>query len=367
MTAMGFWQDLRDSRTVERLAAESGSAAIAQLEEIRARRGPRARTLDALARLRSERGEVDAALAAAEEAGGSLMFGAGRILRAEILCDAERKDEARVLLAEARAAEPGNIAAEGFLRVLEIGDALAAGQAPDLGVLPPGAIWCSVVLSRLLLALETRLAAQVERGGARPELHRARAHLFRPRLEPERFRRFWLEGLVSGGRGRRQSVRAALRSGDLEKAASLLASGGEDSPEQGKSCLTDEERLLAIEIAFAAGRFDEAARIHANWMKHGGERADPYPAALAAYALLAEGKPARAREVLAPPLECPGRKAEIRHLASLVEIQEGALPRAAALIRLAVIDDDISMVNLAGEEAKYLGAVDGRRSTADSK
>ena len=65
MTAMGFWQDLRDSRTVERLSAESGSAAIAQLEEIRARRGPRARTLEALARLRSERGEVDAALAAA--------------------------------------------------------------------------------------------------------------------------------------------------------------------------------------------------------------------------------------------------------------------------------------------------------------
>jgi len=103
-------------------------------------------------------------------------------------------------------------------------------------------------------------------------------------------------------------------------------------------------------------------------MKKGGDRADPYPSALTAYAFLAEGKPNRAREVLAPPLECPGRKAEIRHLAALIEVHEGALPRAAALLRLAAMDDDISMVNLAREEAKYLGKseVGSRKSGVES-
>jgi tetratricopeptide (TPR) repeat protein len=353
MNDMGFWQDLRDSRTVERLASDSDSGALATLEEIRARQGPRPRTLETLARLRSQRGEVEAALAAAEEAAAYLGPAAGRILRAEILCDAMRKDEARALLVEARGAEPGNVAAEGFLLVLEMEDSTAAGRPPELASLPPGALWCSVVLSRLLLALEGQIEGRVAGGKATPELHRARAHLFRPRLEPDRFRRFWLEGLKGGGR--RQAVRAALRAGDLPKAASILERGTEETPEQGQSPLSDEEYLLAMEIAFSGGGFGEATRLHASWMKKGGDRADPYPAALAAYALLAEGKPNRAREVLAPPLECPGRKAEIRHLAALIEVHEGALPRAAALLRLAAMDDDISMVNLAREEARYLG------------
>lgn len=350
-----------EAREAERISAEwDGAGDLKRLEEIHAHRPGDARVAALLARARSERNDPDGALAAAGEARAGLGPAAGLILLAEIFLDAGRRAEARALLEEARAAEPGNIAAAGLCSVLDLDDPRRAQAA--MMSLPPGAIGCPPVLSRLLLYLEGEMEKRAAGGPTPPGFHQARTALFRPRLDREMFRAFWLEG---AGRflartekrarmARKSAVRSALRAGDLAGAAEILAA--QPPPGRGRwdPTLIQEERLLALEIAFVLERFGESTRLHRELLKAGGDPGNPYPAALAAYSLLVEGKIDRAREVLAPALEAFRGLADLRHLAALAELKRGSPQRAAAELRRAVLHNDIAMSQLASEEAAYL-------------
>ena len=346
----------------ERISAEwDGTGDLKRLEEIHAHRPGDARVAALLARARSERNDPDGALAAAEEARAGLGPAAGLILRAEIFLDAGRRAEARALLEEARAAEPGNIATAGLCSVLDLDDSRRAQTT--MMSLPPGAIGCPPVLSRLILYLEGEMEKRAAGGSTPPGLHHARTALFRPRLEREMFRAFWLEGIgrflarteKRAGVARKVAVRSALRAGDLAGASEILAT--QPPPGRGRwdPTLIQEERLLALEIAFVLERFGgESTRLHRELLKAGGDPGSPYPAALAAYSLLVEGKIDRAREVLAPALEASRGLADLRHLAALAELKRGSPQRAAAELRRAVLQNDIAMAQLASEEAGYL-------------
>jgi hypothetical protein len=311
-----------------------------------------------------ESGETETALdAAAEARRKGLWPGAAALVEAEAHLDSGRRGEARRALLEGRAADPGNIAVAGLLKLLDLEEAGMGETQATLPHFPGGSLWCPPVLSRLVLALELELSARSKPGPAPAGLHRARSALFRPQLGKEMFRRYWLEGLsrhlerLRGQRAyerwtRRQAVRSALRAGDLAAAARLLRGegGGPAGPE------TDEEWILSLEIEFVEDRFEEVARLHREWMKKGGPLDSPYPAALMAYSSIACGKADRALEALAAALKGPGAKAELHHLEALAEIERGRPARAAALLRTAAEENDIAMMQLAKEEAVYLAA-----------
>ncbi len=317
---MSFFGDLRDAREMERIARQADlDGAGKDLETILGRHplDPRAATLLALSR--SERGELQEALEAADLAGRGLAPAAALILKAEVLLDSARRMEARNSLEEARALDPTNIVAPGLLRLLDLEERGMRDARSEVPRLPPGALWCGPILSRLVLALEEALERLPKEEAAARGIHGARAVLFRPRLETEKFHRS-----------------------------------------------RQHRGILPLERAFVEERFAEIEKLHREWIEEGGDPADPYPAALRAYALLAGDRAARALEALSVPLKDGKPIAELLHLAAIAELKLGRRPRAAGRLRRAAAADDIAMVSLAREEAGILDGGVSRRSTVDS-
>ncbi len=366
---MKFWRELRGMREAERLARfprESGAAD--NLAEIQARWPGSARLAALLASARSEEGAFEAAMDLAERAGRGLGPGAGRILRAEVFLDSGRRDEARALLEEAHAVEPGNIAAAGLLAVEALDDGAAKKISKAIAALPSGAVWCPPVVARLLLYIEKEMDRLASAEQPPPGIHTVRSTLFRPHLDADAFPRYWMDGLrdltarLRGGRTasehrRRQSIHTSLRAGDLTAAAAILGSPSREKKGRRSQAAWEDEVLAAQEIAFVQERWEDVARFHREWLQGGRDSKAPYPAALAAYAHTALRKPAAARQTLHARLAdgrpCP----ELRHLSAIAAIQEGQLPRAAAELRRAAWDDDIGMERLVEEEAKFLGGL----------
>ncbi len=366
---MKFWRELRDMREAERLARfPREMSAVDRLAEVQARWPGSARLGALLAMARSEEGAFEAAMELAERASAGLGPAAARILRAEVLLDAGRREEARALLEEARAVEPGNIAAVGLLSVEMLVPRGPKDAAIAIAALPPGAVWCPPVAARLLLFLESKLDPLARAERPPPGLHAARSTLFRPRLDADSFPIYWMDGLkdllarLRGGRAasqeaRRRSILTPLRAGDLRAAAAVLGPPSrKDNGNRAKAAWEDEV-LLAQEIAFLEDRWEDVARFHREWREGGGDVKAVYPAALAAYAQTALRMPAAARQTLHPSLAEGGPCAELRHLSALAAIQESRLPRAAAELRRAAWDDDIGMERLIDEEAKLLAGL----------
>ena len=357
---MKFFSELRDLREMERAGASADPAeARKRLEEIYPRHpeDPRAAGLVAL-------GDVEGALeAAAAAARGGMALASAGVLRAEVLLDAGRTPEARAVLEEARAVDPAGVAAPGLLAVLDLEERAGRGAVETIAGLPPGALWCTPVLSRLVLGLERAIDARVRAGDSPPGLHAARTVLFRPSLEKGGFRRFWVERLADlldplrspaarAARARDRDLQAALGAGDLTRAEELLAAYplGEREKDGGRGL------LLSLEIAFLRDRLDEVERIRKAWLKAGGDAADPYPAALEAYARLARGRPDEALEGLTGARSAGEVPAALLHLAAVAEVARGKGPAAAGLLRKAVRLDDIGMVRVAREEAACLAS-----------
>ena len=383
---MGFLSDLRESREIEALArAGEGPAARKRIEEIQRRhpRDPRVASLAALAR--SEAGDVAGALEAAAAARSGLAPAAARVLEAEVLLDAGRRAEARAALEEAKSSDPQAVAAPALLEVLALEDAGGAGAREAIGRLPPGALWCGPVLSRLVLALERAMEARARSGPPAPAFHEARSVLLRPPIESLGPRRFWVDGLrdllgrgrpgAAAARAERQGLEEALGKRDLARAAEVLARGAElrrQGPAAGgargkRKGRGDPHALLRMEVSFLLGRFEEVEEIRRGWIEGGGDAAEAYPAALGAYALIALGRPERALQVLAPARGA-GPEAALFHLAAVAELALGKAAAAAGLLRRAAFRDDIGIVRVAQEEARFLGrGVEAREAPVERR
>ncbi len=363
---MSFLKDLRDVREMERLSKRGETASTGEFLEGFLRRHPGdARAATLLARARAEGGDFEAALDAAARAEAGLSPWAARILKAEILQDAGRNTEARPLLQEACDLNPGNVAAAGNLSILDLEERGMQGAREAIEKFPPGTIWCQAVLSRLLLALEEEMERRGSAADPPEDFHRTRSVLFRPRLSKEMFRRYWIDWLsdllawlrssqVRARKAREAELRAALRAGNLEQARKLVEGMMKEDEGAGRKELLDQARHQALEIAFLENRFPELIRIHRKWLDGDGDPAEPYPAALAGYALIAEGKAQRCLEVLAPALRIGDPDAELLHIAAIAELKLGQRARARGSLRRAADQDDIAMVTLAMEEAKFL-------------
>jgi membrane-associated phospholipid phosphatase len=354
---------LQDAADAEAAARRADPEAAEILAAIGARCPGDARIEALLARSLAEQGKVDEALAAAERASPGLLPGAAAVLRAGILLDAGRRGEARSALEEGRVRDPGNVAVVGLLGVLDLEDSGTKDPRVAIERLPPGSLWCESVLGRLVLVLERTLEGRGCGDGVSARFHEARSALVRPRFDKEALRPFLLEGIGDLLRGRRAredrrreaAIRAALRSGDMRKAAEAAEAWRKDSPSGDR---VDDLRATAMEIAFLEDRFADVLRLDRERRSSGSDDGDL--AALAAYAAIAAGKSPRALESLAPHLRADPR-AEVLHLASIAELQLGRLHRAAGLLCRAAARDDVAMVRLAREEAAFLsGCEEGR-------
>jgi len=368
---MGILKDCRSIREMEKLSGlVDTSPARDLLQEFLRRHPGDARAATLLARIQSEEGELDAALATAERAGAGLSPWAARILKAEIHMDAGERDEARSLLREAREASPGNVAAEALLLVLDLEENGMRGIQEAIARLSPCTLWCQAVLSRLILALEGEMERRESAGSLPPGFHATRSVLIRPRFQEEMFRPFWIDRLrdlmawsrsqrARSRKAREKDLQAALGAGEMARAREIIEGILAEDEEAGRKELLGAARLQALEIYFLEDRFPELIDIHRKWLDGNGDPGMPYPAALAGYSLIAGGDCQRCLEVLAPPLRSANPDAELLHLAAIAELKLGRRCRAAGHLRRAAARDDIAMVALAREEAKFLEGAGG--------
>ncbi len=364
MAPMGSLSAWKRGRLAEELWLRADrKEAREKLEELFRAASDDARLASLVAHVRSEAGETDEALEAAAAARPGLSATAAAVLESSVLLDAGRRDEARRVLEAARPADPEGVAVPGLIGVLDLEDAGFRGARAKVESLPPGALWCTPVLSRLVLALETAIEARAARGDVPPGLHRARSVLVRPQVEGAA-RRFWIEKAAgalsalagpsaSAARGLRRDLERALRTSDHAAAARSLEELGNALGSR-RSREADRRSLLALELAFLLERFGEIERLRAEWMRSGGEEDDPYPAALAAHAQVALRKPDRALELLAPFREMAAAEPALLHLEAIARLARGEAAAASGLLRRAAGLDDISLVRVAREEAAVL-------------
>lgn len=347
----------RKDRALERLLdGRPVDEAVAHLEGVLQKRPDHCRAAALLARAQAERGDFDRALQAADRAASGFLPAAARVLRSEVLLAAGRLAEGRSALEDALSLEPENLTAQGLLGVLEIEEGGMRDVRRRIEALPPGAIWCGSVLARLHYIIEVELERR-SAAGATAAFHEARTVLFRPKFGPDVFPRFWMEGLFDGLRKpearvravRERSLRAALRAEDLGRAEGIVEEARKDGPPGLERFL-----LAGMEIAFVRDNHSRVRELHKDWLDALCDASDPYPAALAAYACLAEGKAQRAIEILSGFRRQTSPEAEIFHLSAIAELKLGKPSRAAAEIRRAAARNDISMVQLAKEEAAWI-------------
>ena len=357
-----------DLRLLRRLALRLHDAeSLARLQEITARcpEDLWARQLEARA-LRAQ-GRCDEAIALLANLERGLAPAALLLFQTEAALDAGRLAEARRLLREGRERERDNLSIHGLLHLLAVEEAGLGSTPKLLDSFPPGAIWCPAVLGRLLLAVETELSRRL--GGSGPDeavrsrILIARSTLFRPQIDALVPPTYWLDRISAGFarvRGgprldrlrRREAIRAALRAQSLSTAATLTLAaldGGADADRRGWP-----DPLLALEILFLEGRWAEVVATHARYFKDDDDSREAYPAALAAGAALFLKETAAARAILAPPLAASGGTAELHHLSGLIELEEQNRCRAAALFRVAVEENDLTVMSLLSAELDCL-------------